>query len=47
MLCRIIWILKAVFTILQQWIKDSENGDIGGKPGELSRALDALLGLAI
>ena len=38
---------ETVFTILQQWIKDSQNGDIGGKPGELSRALDALLGLAI
>jgi len=38
---------ETVFTILQQWIKDCQNGDIGGKPGELSRALDALLGLAI
>ena len=38
---------ESVFTILQQWIKDCQNGDIGGKPGELSRALDALLGLAI
>lgn len=38
---------QTVFTILQQWIKDCQKGDIGGKPGELSRALDALLGLAI
>ena len=38
---------ESVFTILQQWIKDCQKGDIGGKPGELSRALDALLGLAI
>lgn len=38
---------ETVFAILQQWIKDCQNGDIGGKPGELSRALDALLGLAI
>jgi L-cysteine:1D-myo-inositol 2-amino-2-deoxy-alpha-D-glucopyranoside ligase len=38
---------ETVFTILQQWIKDCQNGDVGGKPGELSRALDALLGLAI
>jgi L-cysteine:1D-myo-inositol 2-amino-2-deoxy-alpha-D-glucopyranoside ligase len=38
---------ETVFTILQQWIKDCQNGGIGGKPGELSRALDALLGLAI
>ena len=38
---------ETVFAILQHWIKDCQNGDIGGKPGELSRALDALLGLAI
>ena len=38
---------ETVFAILQQWIKDCQNGGIGGKPGELSRALDALLGLAV
>ena len=36
-----------VFSILQQWIAQSQLGVTGGNPGELSRALDSLLGLAI
>ena len=35
--------LKAI----KSWIVQSESGSNGGAPGELSRALDALLGLAI
>jgi L-cysteine:1D-myo-inositol 2-amino-2-deoxy-alpha-D-glucopyranoside ligase len=38
---------ERVFTILNQWIKESESGATGGHPGELSRALDTLLGIAI
>jgi len=36
-----------VITILKNWIKQSQNGETGGNPGELSRALDSFLGLAI
>lgn len=32
---------------IKGWIEESENGSTGGEPGELSRALDSLLGLAI
>jgi L-cysteine:1D-myo-inositol 2-amino-2-deoxy-alpha-D-glucopyranoside ligase len=35
--------LKAVKT----WINQTNEGAVGGKPGELSRAIDALLGIAI
>ena len=38
---------EKVFSILQEWVKDCQNGSTGGNPGELSRALDTLLGLAI
>ena len=38
---------EKVFMILQNWIAESRSGAIGGNPGELSRALDSLLGLAI
>ena len=38
---------EKVFLILQNWIIESRNGATGGNPGELSRALDSLLGLAI
>jgi L-cysteine:1D-myo-inositol 2-amino-2-deoxy-alpha-D-glucopyranoside ligase len=38
---------EKVFSILQEWIKDCQRGSTGGNPGELSRALDTLLGLAI
>jgi L-cysteine:1D-myo-inositol 2-amino-2-deoxy-alpha-D-glucopyranoside ligase len=38
---------EEVFVILNQWIQDSKAGISGGHPGELSRALDALLGIAI
>ena len=34
-------------TALMSWIVDTNEGAVGGKPGELSRALDALLGIAI
>jgi L-cysteine:1D-myo-inositol 2-amino-2-deoxy-alpha-D-glucopyranoside ligase len=32
---------------IKSWIVQSESGNSGGAPGELSRALDAILGLAI
>jgi L-cysteine:1D-myo-inositol 2-amino-2-deoxy-alpha-D-glucopyranoside ligase len=32
---------------LQNWIAETSAGAVGGKPGELSRAIDALLGIAI
>lgn len=32
---------------LKSWIVDTNEGAVGGKPGELSRAIDALLGIAI
>ena len=32
---------------LQQWISQTNSGGTGGKPGELSRAIDTLLGIAI
>jgi L-cysteine:1D-myo-inositol 2-amino-2-deoxy-alpha-D-glucopyranoside ligase len=32
---------------LQSWIAATNEGSSGGKPGELSRAIDALLGIAI
>ena len=38
---------EEAFSILQQWIQQSQLGATGGNPGELSRALDSLLGLAI
>ena len=38
---------EKVFMIINQWIKQSELGATGGNPGELSRALDTLLGIAI
>jgi L-cysteine:1D-myo-inositol 2-amino-2-deoxy-alpha-D-glucopyranoside ligase len=38
---------EEIFLVLRSWIKASEEGATGGNPGELSRALDSLLGLAI
>ena len=38
---------ESVFFLLNNWIKETEVGAVGGNPGELSRTLDALLGLAI
>lgn len=38
---------QSIFKLLQQWINDCQNGEIGGNPGELSRALDTFLGLAL
>ena len=32
---------------LKSWIVETNRGAVGGKPGELSRAMDALLGIAI
>jgi hypothetical protein len=33
--------------VLDQWALDTENGEIGGSVGELSRFIDAALGLAL
>jgi L-cysteine:1D-myo-inositol 2-amino-2-deoxy-alpha-D-glucopyranoside ligase len=38
---------EEIFCILRVWIEESEKGSTGGNPGELSRALDSLLGLAL
>jgi L-cysteine:1D-myo-inositol 2-amino-2-deoxy-alpha-D-glucopyranoside ligase len=38
---------KKVFVLLQDWISESAKGAEGVNPGELSRTLDALLGVAI
>lgn len=32
---------------IKEWIENTEDGSQGGEPGELSRALDFLLGLAL
>jgi L-cysteine:1D-myo-inositol 2-amino-2-deoxy-alpha-D-glucopyranoside ligase len=32
---------------LKTWIKATNDGEVGGSPGELSRAIDALLGIAL
>jgi L-cysteine:1D-myo-inositol 2-amino-2-deoxy-alpha-D-glucopyranoside ligase len=32
---------------IKNWINETNKGVVGGKPGELSRAIDALLGIAI
>ncbi len=32
---------------IQEWITATKQGQVGGSPGELSRAIDALLGIAI
>ena len=32
---------------IQEWIDATNNGEVGGSPGELSRAIDALLGIAL
>jgi L-cysteine:1D-myo-inositol 2-amino-2-deoxy-alpha-D-glucopyranoside ligase len=36
-----------VISTLQRWIEKSEAGAVGGEAGELSRAIDALLGLTL
>jgi L-cysteine:1D-myo-inositol 2-amino-2-deoxy-alpha-D-glucopyranoside ligase len=38
---------EKVLDLLRIWISESAKGAEGGNPGELSRALDALLGIAI
>lgn len=38
---------EQIFLVLRTWIKSSQAGATGGNPGELSRALDSLLGLAV
>ena len=35
-----------IMDLLQQWVKATEDGEIGGSAGELSRLLDSALGLA-
>jgi len=35
-----------IMDLLQQWVKATEDGEIGGSTGELSRLLDSALGLA-
>ncbi|MEN9687803.1 MAG: hypothetical protein RL381_815 [Actinomycetota bacterium] len=37
----------SVKSAIARWVEDSENGLTGGESGELSRALDSLLGLAL
>lgn len=37
----------AALSALQNWIEATNKGETGGNPGELSRAIDALLGIAI
>ena len=37
----------AALSALQKWIEATNRGETGGNPGELSRAIDALLGIAI
>jgi L-cysteine:1D-myo-inositol 2-amino-2-deoxy-alpha-D-glucopyranoside ligase len=32
---------------IKKWVEDSESGSNGGSPGELSRALDSILGIAL
>ena len=34
-------------SVIQEWITATKQGQVGGSPGELSRAIDALLGIAI
>jgi L-cysteine:1D-myo-inositol 2-amino-2-deoxy-alpha-D-glucopyranoside ligase len=37
----------AILVLIGQWISATESGATGGEAGELSRALDTLLGLAL
>lgn len=37
----------AALKVLQEWHRETQNGAVGGSPGELARALDSLLGLAL
>ena len=37
----------SIITTLEKWCQATESNSIGGSPGELSRALDLLLGIAI
>jgi L-cysteine:1D-myo-inositol 2-amino-2-deoxy-alpha-D-glucopyranoside ligase len=37
----------AALSALQKWIEATNQGQTGGSPGELSRAIDALMGIAI
>ena len=32
--------------VLRDWVRRTSAGEVGGHPGELSRAIDALLGIA-
>lgn len=37
----------AAFKVIAKWCDETENGSEGGSPGELARAIDLLLGIAI
>jgi hypothetical protein len=37
----------AALSALEKWCVETEDNATGGNPGELSRALDALLGIAL
>jgi L-cysteine:1D-myo-inositol 2-amino-2-deoxy-alpha-D-glucopyranoside ligase len=37
----------ASLAAIKSWVVESESGSQGGHPGELSRAIDALLGIAL
>ena len=37
----------AALAAVKRWVLESENGSQGGHPGELSRAIDSLLGIAL
>jgi L-cysteine:1D-myo-inositol 2-amino-2-deoxy-alpha-D-glucopyranoside ligase len=37
----------AILVSIREWIASTESGSTGGEAGELSRALDTLLGLAL
>jgi L-cysteine:1D-myo-inositol 2-amino-2-deoxy-alpha-D-glucopyranoside ligase len=36
-----------IIRLIRSWMVETESGSIGGEAGELSRALDTLLGLAL
>jgi L-cysteine:1D-myo-inositol 2-amino-2-deoxy-alpha-D-glucopyranoside ligase len=37
----------AVLRLIKEWVVETEEGKSGGEAGELSRALDTILGLAL
>ncbi len=38
---------KGALEIIDRWMKETESGSVGGNAGELSRAIDSLLGIAL